>query len=208
MIKIWENYFKQNKRVIKLPIIIPILIYHGSDKWRLKNSIQPLFEEITGTTQYIPDFRSEIFDISHISDEKIKGEILLQVHFLLLKYIFKPELLEKLHEILELLFKLSNKTKATEYLEVMLRYLVASVDSKKTGKLEKEIGKAIKSRGEIMPTIAEKWVQEGKIEGKKEEKLEIAEKMLQKGLSNADIRDITGLSIKKVEAIRNSLKRK
>ena len=55
-----------------------------------------------------------------------------------------------------------------------------------------------------MPTIAEKWVQEGK----QEEKLEIAEKMLQRGLSNADIRDITGLSIKKIEEIRDSLKRK
>jgi hypothetical protein len=32
--------------------------------------------------------------------------------------------------------------------------------------------------------------------------------MLQKGLSNADIRDFTGLSIKNIEEIRNSLKRK
>jgi predicted transposase/invertase (TIGR01784 family) len=204
MIKIWENYFKQNKRVIKLPIIIPILIYHGSDKWCLKNSIKPLFEEITGTTHYIPDFRSEIFDISHISDDKIKGEILLQVHFLLLKYVFKPELMEKLHEILELLFTLSSKSEASEYLQVMIRYLMSSVDNKKTEELGIEVEKVIKSGGTFMPTIAEKLIQEGM----QKEKLENAEKMLKKGISNADIRDITGLSIKKIEQIRNSLKRK
>ena len=59
-----------------------------------------------------------------------------------------------------------------------------------------------------MPTIAEKWVQEGRKEGKIEGIAELTEKMLQKGLSNADIRDITGLSIKKIEEIRDSLKRK
>jgi predicted transposase/invertase (TIGR01784 family) len=204
MIKIWESYLKQNKRVKKLPIIIPILIYHGLEKWNLKNSIMPLFEDITGTSQYIPDFKSEIFDISHLSDEKIKGEILLQVHFLLLKYVFKPELMNKVQEILELLFTLSSKSKATEYLEVMLRYLATSVDSQNVDELKTNINKVIKTGEEIMPTIAEKWVQEGI----QKNKLEVAKKMLQKGLSNADIRDITGLSIKKIEEIRNSLKRK
>jgi len=204
MIKIWESCFKQNKRVIKLPIIIPILIYHGSEKWHLKNSIKPLFEEIIGTTQYIPDFKSEIFDISHISDEKIKGEVLLQVHFLLLKYIFKPELMKKIREILELLFTLSSKDKPTEYLQVLMMYLMSSIDNKQTEELGIEVEKVVKSGGTFMPTIAEKLIQEGEQKGK----LKIAEKMLQKGLSNTDIRDITGFSIKKIEEPRNSLTRK
>jgi predicted transposase/invertase (TIGR01784 family) len=204
MIKIWESYFKQNKRVKKLPVIIPILIYHGSEKWSLKNSITPLFEEITGTTQYIPEFKSEIFDISHLSDDKIKGEILLQVHFLLLKYVFKPELLKKVREILELLFTLSSKTKATEYLEILLRYLATSVDCENTDELKTEITKVIKTGENIMPTIAEKWVQDGQLK----EKLITAEKMLKKGLPNCDIRDFTGLSIKKIEEIRKTLKNK
>jgi predicted transposase/invertase (TIGR01784 family) len=216
MIKIWESYFKQNKRVKRLPVIVPILIYHGSEKWKLKNSIIPLFEEIEGTTQYIPDFKSEIFDISHLSDDKIKGEILLQVHFLLLKYVFKPELINKVREILELLHTLSSKGTASEYLQVLMRYLMSSIDNKQKEELVEEVEKVIKSGGTFMPTIAEKLIQEGRIEGIKEgeqkgkieEKLENAEKMLKKGLSNADIRDITGLSIKKIEQIRNSLKRK
>jgi hypothetical protein len=52
-----------------------------------------------------------------------------------------------------------------------------------------------------MPTIAEKWVQDG-IE---KEKISTAEKMIEKGMTNADIRDITGLSIKRIEEIRKNL---
>ena len=204
MVKIWENYFKQNKRVKRLPVIVPILIYHGSEKWHLKNSIIPLFEEITGTAQYIPDFKSEIFDISHLSDDNIKGEVLLQVHFLLLKYVFKPELLNKVREILELLSTLSSKSTASEYLQVLMRYLMSSIDNKRTEELVVEVEKVIKSGGTFMPTIAEALIQEGI----QRNKLENAEKMLQKGLSNADIRDITGLSIKKIEEIRKTLKNK
>ena len=204
MVKIWEGYLKQNKKAKKLPVIIPIVIYHGKEKWNLKNSILPLFEEIDNTKQYIPDFKSEIYDISHIPDDKIKGEILLRVNLLLLKYIFRPDLFEKLHEILELFITLSNKSKATEYLEVLMRYLVASVDSKQTEELKTEFKKAIKYGGNIMPTIAEKWTQDAIAK----EKINTAEKMIEKGMTSGDIRDITGLSIRKIEEIRKSLNSK
>jgi predicted transposase/invertase (TIGR01784 family) len=65
-----------------------------------------------------------------------------------------------------------------------------------------------------MPTIAEKWVQEGfekgiekgieqGIEkGIEEGKLEAACKMILRGMDNAAIKDITGLSLPKIEELR------
>ena len=85
---------------------------------------------------------------------------------------------------------------------------MSSVDNKQTEELGIEVEKVLKSGGTFMPTIAEKLIQEGKKEGKQEGITEVTEKMIQKGLSNADIRDMTGLSIKKIEEIRNSLQRK
>jgi len=49
-----------------------------------------------------------------------------------------------------------------------------------------------------MPTIAEKWVQEG-VEKKE---IEITEKMISLEMNNTEIRKITGLSIKKISQIR------
>ena len=43
---------------------------------------------------------------------------------------------------------------------------------------------------------------EGREEGRLEAKIEDAKKMIEKGITNADIRDITGLSIKKIQELR------
>lgn len=200
MVKIWEGYRKQNKKAKKLPVIMPIVIYHGREKWNAKNGFAGLVDGVAEMVEYVPGFKTEILDISHIPDEQIKGEVLLRVHFLLQKYIFRPDLFEKIHEVFDILRALSSKNTAMEYIEVMLRYMTASVDSKRADDFRTEIEKALKDGGDIMPTIAEKWVQEGK--EKRDE--EITERMIKAGLDNAEIRNLTGLSIKKIEEIRKS----
>jgi SOS response regulatory protein OraA/RecX len=53
-----------------------------------------------------------------------------------------------------------------------------------------------------MPTSAEKWILEGKQKGF----TDVAQKLIEKGLSDEDIRDITGLSIQKIQSLRQELK--
>ena len=60
-----------------------------------------------------PEFKSEAYDVSHIPDEQIKGEILLRVHLLTQKYAGTPQLFEKLHDILLLLLKLDEESRIT-----------------------------------------------------------------------------------------------
>jgi predicted transposase/invertase (TIGR01784 family) len=162
--------------------------------------------EIEGTEEYIPEFKSEIFDISHMPDEEIRGEVLLRVALLLAqKYIFSPELVPKLRSIIVLLNELSNKTTATEYLEVFLRYLSTAIDDKNEPDIKKVLEETLNDGGLTMPTIAEKWYMDGINKGKLEGKLDDAQKMIEKGMSNADIRDITGLSIKEIQSLREKL---
>ena len=58
-----------------------------------------------------------------------------------------------------------------------------------------------------MPTIAEKWIQEG-IEkgvekGVEKGKIEVAEKMVRMGMTNTEIRKMTGLKISKIDEVRS-----
>lgn len=82
MVKIWENYLKQRKVVTKLPLVLSIIIYQRKQVWSFQSSIGHLFEDIENTKEYIPEFRSEVYDISHITDESVRGAILLRVLFL------------------------------------------------------------------------------------------------------------------------------
>lgn len=208
MVKIWENYLKQNRRAKRLPVILPFVLYHGKSKWSVSNRFRPLFEEIQFTEKYLPDYEFEIVDISHIPDDQIKGELLVRAFLLLLKYNKEAELFKALPGIFQLIYGLSDDVKSTEYIEMFLRYLMATVEEDKKNELKKEIVKSLKERGDIMPTIAEELIREGMEKGMEKGKIEDAEKMISKGMTNADIRDITGLSIKKIEEIRKAFNSK
>jgi len=67
--------------------------------------------------------------------------------------------------------------------------------------IKTEINQFIEHGGEIMTTIAEKWIQEGIEKGKLEGKLEDAKKMLQIGLNVEQIIEITGLRRDKIEEL-------
>ena len=207
MVKIWEQYFKQNKHAKKLPCVVPLVIYHGKAQWKIKEGLKPLFNEIAGTEQYIPDFHYELFDISHIPGDNIKGTLLIKAFLLLLRSSFDPQQFETLPKIFELLNKLSKVSKATEYIELFIRYLVSTVESGKEKDLTRVITKSLKDGGTTMPTIAEKWLQEGIEKGIEKRDFEIVEKMLLNNMSTADIRKITGMSLSKIEQVRKRVKK-
>jgi predicted transposase/invertase (TIGR01784 family) len=48
MVGIWELYLKQNEKAKYLPVIIPLVIYHGKPKWNISESFVSLFEEQPG----------------------------------------------------------------------------------------------------------------------------------------------------------------
>lgn len=41
MVKIWEQFLKQNKRAKRLPSIIPLVIYYGNTTWNVKQGLLP-----------------------------------------------------------------------------------------------------------------------------------------------------------------------
>jgi predicted transposase/invertase (TIGR01784 family) len=93
---------------------------------------------------------------------------------------------------------------------------VSTVESDKVGDLEKVITKSLKNGATVMRTIAEMWLQEGiekgiekgREQGIEQAYIEMVDKMAQNGMSNADIRKITGLSLAKIGQIRKRGKRK
>ncbi len=204
MVRIWELYLKQNKKAEKLPVIIPIVIYHGPQKWEVDKRFTSFFNAPGCLEEYIPDFNYRLYDISHIPDEEIKGTVLLRVLFMTLKYIFTPGLNYKLREeILPLFHELKDKKKRTEYLEVLLRYLTRSARGLREKDLDESVTKLFEEGGDLMQTIASKWKIEGKIEGKKEEKLETARRMLMDDISIEMVIKYTGLTEKEVKALMN-----
>ncbi|MCP5046585.1 MAG: Rpn family recombination-promoting nuclease/putative transposase [bacterium] len=194
IVRIWELFLKQNKGVESLPPVIPIVLYHGQEKWDIQTQFISLVDAPLDLKPYIPDFKYNLQDISHIPDEKIKGSILLQILLKTLKYIFTPELRDKLPGILKLFKKLLDKNRVSEYFKALTAYLTSSAKQMKKKELDKIITEAYDQGGDIMQTIAEGWLKEGRKEGEKRGKREVAKNLKMKGIDIETIAETTGLS--------------
>jgi predicted transposase/invertase (TIGR01784 family) len=205
-VKIWELYLKQNKKKKNekqfLPVIISQVIYHGKKKWSLDTRFIALFEETADLENYIPDFSYDLYDISHLPDEEIKGAVLLKIILKTLKYAFDPRLREKLKDIFKLFEQLSDKTKATEYLEILLRYLGDSRDFT-TEELRESLTEVYEEGGAILTTLSERLRQQGK----QDKEWLVVRNSLSKGLPVELIADITGLPVNKVKQMKNKIER-
>jgi predicted transposase/invertase (TIGR01784 family) len=197
MARIWELFLKQNKDAEYLPVIFPLVLYHGQPKWELSKNFISLFEDPAGFEPYIPDFNFDLQDVSHMPDEDIQGSPLLRMILTTFKYSHSPEIRNKLWDIFKLFLELSDKNNISEYLEVMVNYLVNSPGKLTEEELQEPVNRIIEEGGADMQTIFEKWVEKGKIE----KALEVAKKMLLKGLDPNTIMDITGINREEIEKL-------
>jgi predicted transposase/invertase (TIGR01784 family) len=121
--------------------------------------------------------------------------------------IYSPELRNKLWDIFKLFLELSDKTKVSEYLEVLLRYLLNSAGELPKEALREQVTSILEEGGDIMQTIAQQLREEGiKIgeeKGIEKEKKETAKKMLEDGLPIDTISKYTGLTEKEVKKLTN-----
>ncbi|MEM7185003.1 MAG: Rpn family recombination-promoting nuclease/putative transposase, partial [Spirochaetota bacterium] len=158
----WERHLDNHKTRGNLPFVFPVVLYHGAEKWRYGNNLKEIVEHVEGLDIYIPDYTFALHDLSHFSDDEIKGEVVLQIGIHLLKNIYSEDLPEKLENIFELFQEIEDEKQGLKWLQAAMKYLGGSSDDKTIDKLEEILENTeIKGAKEIMVTFAEKLIQEG-----------------------------------------------
>ncbi len=166
MIRIWEQALKLGVAG-PLPPIIPIVVYHGRTRWKIGLEFFDLFDDLPEELKsFAPGFQYLLCDLSRYSDEEIKGAVRLKAAFILLRHIFLEDLRERLPEIIKLLESLVDKRSGLEYLETVLRYVASGSDQIKEEDIESAVREVLREKGgDIMPTVAEKWIEQGMQQG-------------------------------------------
>ncbi len=102
MVKIWDQHLKQHPKTKKLPAVFPMVLYHGKTEWKIPENFQSVIQKdaVSLLKEYIPEFSYRLYDISHMSDDEIRGGVLGRIVLMIFKYIFRPDLREKLPEII------------------------------------------------------------------------------------------------------------
>ena len=161
-VKIWEQYVKKHPKAAKIPPVFPMLLYHGRNKWSVPRNFQAIVKQSGDglLKKYIPEFSYRLCDISHLPDDKIRGDVLGKMVLLVAKYVFRPDLREKLPEILSLLHAVADRRTALEILEVLLRYVVRATEKFDEGDII-EIMEQTSMGDDIMQTFIDKYINQG-----------------------------------------------
>jgi hypothetical protein len=172
MICIWEKHRAENGDKGKLPIVLPIVVYHGEENWSYGNQLSFILEESEVFSRYQPNFVYNLYDLSEYSDAELKGRLELWLMLYLLKNIKSDDLEDKLTYLFDVLNQIIDEQKALKCIQIAIRYIVSATEKITVDKLEKII-ENIKLKGGTsnMPTIAETWVQQGYERGLAEQQI-------------------------------------
>ena len=174
MVEIWEA--KRNKEKAKeLPIIIPLVIFHGQQKWKQPSSLAKMlngYDELPEAVKvYVPNFEYLLYDLSIFSDEDIKGSAQTRIMVTLLRDILTKTgdpLRQSIYNALYYLNDLEDKQTGVGYLETMMRYIFSVAQDLTETDVQQMIQQLEYNHmkgSELAMTLAEMWRDEGMQKG-------------------------------------------
>ncbi len=94
--RIWEYASKEAAGCV--PPVFPLVIYHGTAKWSVPLNFASLYQGPESIRPGLLDFSYYLVDLSTHTDQELKMWGLASLGVLLLKHIFRDDLLERLTE--------------------------------------------------------------------------------------------------------------
>jgi predicted transposase/invertase (TIGR01784 family) len=186
MVQIW-NQKVNRENATHIPMIIPMVIYHGKSKWNI-GTLEDLILDFDllpeEAKQMIPDYHYQVYDLSRYSDEEIKGHAKLRIMISILKAVFGNSDADALQTIVKAgaaLAELEESEKGIEYFEVCLRYILDSRLDFSTEQLNiiiRELNDSYKEGSELTMTLAEVLREEGRQEVRDIERYEAKKESL------------------------------
>jgi predicted transposase YdaD len=173
---LWDEERKKNK---PLTSVIPVVIYHGTASWNVTTHFQGQFHSLDEIVKpYTPEFNYVLVDLTQLTNEEIeekaKATPFLMASLLLMKLVALRDI-EDITKI-TVIIKLPEEEKSILFLYL---FYALDVDQNTMRRIARELGGE-----EIMPSLAEKLIkqgkQEGEIKGKSEGKLEGKQTLLVK----------------------------
>ena len=205
---------KIKNKSYKIPLVMPIVLYTGKQKWNANKYLEKSQEKIQGLNIKIGNY--SLVDINNYTEKELLEDN---------TFISKMMLIEKsknTEEIAETLEKIINRIQKED--KELLKSIIEIILEEKIGitkstELIRKLGKKSDSMLAVVDMIRKEnqmYIDMGRKEGKKEGKKEgektgkmqklkeIVLNMIEENLPNETIMKVTGISPKEIEEIKNS----
>ncbi|EQA36824.1 hypothetical protein LEP1GSC047_2514 [Leptospira inadai serovar Lyme str. 10] len=179
-------------------VVIPFVFYHGEKRWTLGETFLSQFklleEETRVLSEFIPNFKIDLFDLSGVELQERLESISLQVILGIVQRIREGEavFVNHLPGLLSLLDGIGDESKRVAILHKLLLYIFWVKDFQPSDLKEMLHRRKLERYEEVAMTTAERLIQEGIQKGR----LEDARKMLAEGIDLKVVLRVTELTEK------------
>lgn len=173
--RIWSRWCAEHARAKTLPVILPIVLYHGAARWTEPHSFEALLElpaELRPVLEpQLVRFTYLLYDLSQISDDELREGAHRTALAKLATLCFKhartgSDIVQLLARWMKVVREVSGAPNGLEALAQVLRYIL-EVSEQATpaalqALLEREIGPQIK---ETLVTVGQQFIEQGLKQG-------------------------------------------
>ncbi|MBI4595161.1 MAG: Rpn family recombination-promoting nuclease/putative transposase [Candidatus Tectomicrobia bacterium] len=166
MVRVWERFQQENKDCDRLPVIVPMVLFHGPKGWRGPLAFQSLVDmPAESFAPYTPQFQGRLYDLSPFGRDQLAGNAVIRILEDLLGAVGRRDFEERVKRALETLNELMNAPSFARYLEIIFRYVlqVFDIQAEKLGDMVTQTLKP--DVKEFIMTTYEQLIQKGKKEG-------------------------------------------
>jgi predicted transposase/invertase (TIGR01784 family) len=204
-VRVWDAKIGETGQ---LPIIIPLVVYHGREGWNIKPSLGEMilgYDELPQDIRaLVPNYQYLLFDLSRFTDEEIKGTVITRITVMIMRDIQRKgigAIGEIILEAVALLQELEDKETGLEYFEILMRYVFSTrpdLTKDDLYELVKKIETTYPEGSEKVMTLAQAFIEEGMERG-----IEVG---LEKGETKALARTVIKFLVRRFDSVPEDLK--
>jgi predicted transposase/invertase (TIGR01784 family) len=213
MVLLCERHSKDKD---KLPLIMPIVVYNGKEKYTAAKDLWQLFTDPVMAKQLLTN-EYKLIDLQAMSDDEIIARKHLGMMEFFMKHIHQKNMINLWKDFFRKAswqMLIEDKKSGYIYIKPLMWYTEAKVSEDEQEELMDLITESlIEDGGSVVRTIAEKYILEGIEQGIEkgiEQGIErgmwmVVESMLRKNISPNDVAEYTGLPLAEVVNLKNSM---
>nr|VFK23665.1 MAG: protein of unknown function (DUF4351) [Candidatus Kentron sp. LPFa] len=178
MAEILKDWEKSNPNWKRLPAIIPFVVYHGAEEWKIPTEFRRFIDAEEAWEPYLLNFRFPVVDLGEIPDGRLSADPRLHVRLLAMKYATRENQQLAIRELLtqalravpeDLRSIVAYLIQTYVYDEQTLRRMIRSVKPEEEEKMMSQFAQdIINGKPKWVEMVRQKSLQEGRLEGEAE----------------------------------------
>lgn len=205
---LWEEHLREKDKV---PIVVPIVFYHGLSPWNYATNMRDLIPDYISLPKYyrerIPAITHDLIDMRTQDDEFIElYEPLTRLTITSFKYVFYTvdELIEAFLKAYHYANQFISEEDLDYYIHALLLYFTSANREFTEHKLQGKI-KELDGKGETIMTILDRREKKGIEKGTYDTKIETAYRLLRMDMDVQDVVKVTDLPVEQVKNIKREI---